>query len=31
MYKNEEEYENEAFEISKVKELKNRKYVKEDD
>jgi hypothetical protein len=31
LYKKNENYKDETFDISKVKELKNRKYVKEDD
>ena len=31
MYKNTEDYKDETFDISKVKELKNRKYVKGDE
>ena len=31
MYKKNENYKDETFDISKVKELKNRKYIKEDE
>lgn len=31
MYKNNEKYKDEIFDISKVKEHKNKKYIKEDE
>lgn len=31
LYKKNENYKDETFDISKVKELKNRKYIKEDE